>query len=530
MKKTFFGAAARNAFLSAASELYNPVSLTLGPKGKNVAISNIGDMARTTKDGVSVAGQVESDDPAVNAAVQIIRQAARKTVEQAGDGTTTSIVLTYEILNRLNAMLNEGSDMLELKWALGEELKLCVDFIRSKSHKLVTDGVLDLKKVQQIAAISANNDEAIGKLFYEAYETMGPDGIVMLDKSRRPDSWVEAFKGMKVDRGFEKEDFCNRGSFVYHEKAAVYVTDKVISQQKDIIKIADHAFKMNIPLVIYSAGLHGEALAFLAANVKQAGLEAAAVTVPNYLRDYKEILKDIAIYTGAKYCSEDEGFNIEAVRADEMFNLLGHCEKFKAAKKDSLIIGGAGRPEDIAARVAYIDSQITPEISDYDRETLLGRKSKLTSGIAVLYAGGQTEVQQKETLDRCEDAILAVRSAIEEGYLPGGGRVHLALGDLLYDKFGMTSVLQPCMRSVLNKICQNAGVDANLYALELSGKPLEIGYNAKSGQIENLLESGVVDSAKVIRASLESAVSVAQAFLNTECLIVEVQEPSRIQL
>jgi glycosyltransferase involved in cell wall biosynthesis len=180
---------------------------------------------------------VESDDPAVNAAVQIIRQAARKTVEQAGDGTTTSIVLTYEILNRLNAMLNEGSDMLELKWALGEELKLCVDFIRSKSHKLVTGGALDLKKVQEIAAISANNDDSIGKLFYEAYETMGPDGIVMLDKSRRPDSWVEAFRGMKVDRGFEKEDFCNRGSFVFHEKAAVYVTDKVISQQKDIIKI-----------------------------------------------------------------------------------------------------------------------------------------------------------------------------------------------------------------------------------------------------------------------------------------------------
>jgi chaperonin GroEL len=470
-------------------------------------------------------------DVFLNAAVQIIRQAARKTVEQAGDGTTTSIVLTYEILNRLNAMLNEGSDMLELKWALGEELKLCVDFIRSKSHKLVTDGALDLKKVQEIAAISANNDDSIGKLFYEAYQIIGPDGIVMLDKSRRPDSWVEAVKGMKIDRGFENSNFCNRGSFVLHERPAVYVTDKVITQQKDIINIADHCFKLNIPLVIYSAGLHGEALAFLVDNIaRQSGFEAAAVTIPNYLRDYKEILKDIAIYTGAKYCSEDEGFNIEAVRADEMFNLLGHCEKFKAAKKDSLIIGGAGRPEDIAARVAYIDSQITPEISDYDRETLLGRKSKLTSGIAVLYAGGQTEVQQKETLDRCEDAILAVRSAIEEGYLPGGGRVHLALGDLLWEKYGTISVLQPCMQSVLNKICENAGVDANLYGLELSGKPLETGYNAKTGNIENLLESGVVDSAKVIRASLESAVSVALAFLNTECLIVEVQEPSKIQL
>ncbi len=517
MKQIVYGNQARQKFLEAANELCNPVKLTLGPKGKNVIISPLGVMAYATKDGISVAGNIESKDPFVNAGIQIIRQASRKTVEDAGDGTSTACILAHALITGVNDKLIEGVEVADIKAALLADHKTCNQIIKETAHPLVTDGVLDIEKLKQIATISANNDEAIGQLFAEAYEVIGLTGTVLLEESKKSETYVDAVKGMKQDRGYVSPYFATHPEKCEFENPVFFVTDKNITQQKDIQKIVEFCFASKRPLVIFSAEINGEALGFLNLNKIKSDLQVCAVTIPAWMRANKDILKDIATYTGATFCSEDNGFNIDNITPAAIPTILGTAQKFTCSPKDSIIIGGYGQEEEITKRITEIDAKISPELADRDREELQARKSKLNGGVAILYAGGATEVERHETLARCEDSVLAVRSALEEGYVPGGGKVYLLCSQALKD-----GILSEALLSIITQICLNADVMPMIIIEPLKNSETNQGYNAKSGKIEDLCKSGVVDSAKVIRVALENAMSIALAFLNTDCLIVEV--------
>ena len=520
MKQTIYGNDARQAFLQAANELSSPVKLTLGPKGKNVTIGSLGDMAYSTKDGVTVARATESNDPFVNSCIQIIRQAASKTVSDAGDGTTTSTILACSLINEINLSLISGQDISSIKQELKQGLIQCVEIINKSAQPLVKDGVLAIEKLQQIATISANNDEKIGNLFRDAYQIIGSTGTVLLDESKKSETYIEAVKGMQQNRGYISPYFVTSPEKCEYNNPVYFVTDKNLTQQKDIMPIADYCHVNERPLIIFCVDINSDALGCLNVNRIKAGLQVCAITIPVWLKNSKEILRDIAFYTNATFCTEDNGFNIDNIATPEdVEKLLGESERFTATPKDCVIIGGAGTKDHTAInnRIAQIDAQINPDISDYDREQLQARKSKLNGGVAILYAGGTTDVERKETLARCEDAVLAVRSALEEGYCPGGGKIYLVCAQVLGN-----CILSFALQSIITQICLNAdeAPDNIIKAINASHEA-NFGYNAKTDTLEDLCEAGVVDSAKVVRVALENAVSIALSFLNTDCIIVE---------
>jgi chaperonin GroEL len=528
-KKIIYKDDARKAFLQASRELAMPIRLTLGPNGRNVIINTINSMSYSTKDGVTVAGEIEHPDPFINACIKIIRQAARKTVEEAGDGTSSSSIMANAIIEELYKAILLGSSVYELKDKLKAELEEAVSIIKRNATPIMVDGEIDINKIKQIATISANNDEFIGGLFETAYKTIGSHGVILLNESSDSETSIEAVKGMKLDRGISNPNFANlqSGGCVFSDPL-IFVTDKTITQQKEIIKIVDYAFTKQRPLVIFCSDINGEALGFINTNIKNNALKFAAVTFPNWLKFSKDILKDIAIYTNSAFCTEDDGYNIDNIGSAKLPTLLGTANKFQATAKDCLIIDGAGNQDEIQKRAEFISALRSKDLSDYDNEQILARKSRLLGGIAILRTGGQTEVERRETLARCEDAILAVRSAIEEGYLPGGGTMHSFISIIL-SKYHNSSILAKALLSIPQQILDNGNLseDAKVGILNKlldEDAIFEIGYNAKTDRMENLYESGVVDSAKVIKASLEAAVSIAIAFLNTDCIISEVVE------
>lgn len=512
IKTQILGNEAREKFIEGAKMLFTPVAITLGPKGKNVVISERNAPAKSTKDGVTVAGEIESDDAFINAAIKVIRQAASKTVEDAGDGTTTATVLAYNIILELNSRLKAESS-LDLKRKLKEELSVCVEYLKSLSTSLSSP--LDIEKIQQIASLSANNDDTIGVLFKEAYEVIGKDGIVLLDISRKSETYMEATKGMRHERGYISPYFATSPEQCNFERPAYFITDKKLSQQKDLLTICAYCHEAKLPLVIMCTDISGEAIAFLNKNKLSNGLVVTAVTFPEWLKGSKDVLKDIAAFTGAHFCSEDNGFDIDNIVANEIPKLLGSSEKFTSTPKDCIIIEGDGSHDEINLRVNEINSKISPEISPAEQEVLLSRKSKFAGGIAILYAGGQTDIERTETLDRCDDAVRAVRSAFEEGYLPGGGKSFL----LCTNKLSHDAILKNPLMSVTKQICLNADIPYTSIIDKMTATDLREGYNVKTDVWEDLFEAGVVDSTKVVRSALENAVSIALAFLNTDCIV-----------
>jgi chaperonin GroEL len=533
MKQTIYGKEARLKLLEATKQLSDPVKITLGPKGKNVIISPLHHMSYSTKDGVTVAGEVESEDPFVNAGIKLFRQAARKTVYEAGDGTTTSTVLSNAIINELNNALNNGKSIIDLKAQMQEDLAACVSHIKALATPIVRKGnmigtgkvveAFDIEKIKQVATISANNDEFIGQLFADSYQVIGVNGTVLLEESPKTETYIEATAGMRNDRGFAHPDMANldNGLCTYYDPL-IWVTDKNITQNKEILPLLDASIKAKRPLLIFCAEMAGEAAATVVRNVKSKAIVCAVVQFPNWLKDNKELLRDVAIFTGSVFCSEDDGFNLDNITPENILPLLGTCEQFRATDKESIIIGANGDAELIKKRVELINSKITEGLSDYDMEQLQARKSKLTGGIAMFYAGGKTEAERTSTLSRCEDAILAVRSAIQEGYLPGGGKVYLMCALKLSD-----TPLARSLKAIIEQICANAEIPASFVIdqLEIADED-NWGFNAKTGEFEDLCKSGIVDSAKVVRVALENAVSIGLVFLNTDCLIVETAPDS----
>lgn len=519
MKKAIYGDEARSKLIEAAEALCNPVKVTLGPKGKNVIINPIDGMAHSTKDGVTVAGEIESADPFINAGIKIFRQAASKTVADAGDGTTTATILAHSLINEINNELMEGKDIASIKLGLTEQLKICVKAIRQFAHPLVVNNVLDLEKLKQIATISANNDEMVGELFSDAYSVIGPAGTILLEESKKSETYIEAVPGMRQERGYVSQYFVNKEKMrCEYDEPVYFVTDKKLTQSTDFIKIAAHCHSQNKPLIIICEDIDGEALSSLNINRLKNNLQVCAITIPNWIRQGRDIIEDIAVYTGATFCSEKNAFSIDNLQEENIDQILGSSEKFSAGIKESIIIGGKGT--EIKERVANIDAQIVPEIASFEQEQLRARSSRLNGGVAILYAGGQTEVERKETLDRCEDAVLAVRSALEEGYLPGGGKIYLLCRLLMPN-----SILSRSLKVITEQICLNADkVPDKIISKIESANDSNFGYNAKTDTLEDLCKAGVVDSAKVIRVALENAVSISLAFLNTDCLIADFKD------
>lgn len=546
MKKLIFGNEAREKMLLGAEMLYKPVACTMGPKGKTVIISNLLDEGRYTKDGVTVASEIEcTEDQFINAAIKIFRGAATRTVKDAGDGTTTSTVLLYNLINEVNRRLNSGENIVSLKKQLVEELAICVDEIKKIATPLVVDGVPDLKKIAQLATTSANGDTFIGDKITEAYEKVGP-GVAITVRETQKQTYIEAISGMRLDVGYASQYFANiEGTIACaYKNPLVFITDKSITKNGDILKFLDYAHVAKLPLIIFCTDIAGEALGTLNSNIPK-GLEVCAVSLSLGIRGTRDVLKDIAAFTGAKFCSAELGYNLDNISDSEIPNYLGSLKKFECTDEWSVLAGGGGTPEAVKARVSEITEKITPDISDYDREELLSRKSKLTGGFAVLHVGGKTPGETKELRDRCDDAVLAVRSAIEDGYVPGCGKAYLVAAR----KTPIDSILDPALRSIAWQVCHNTGIDAPeiaksrllrfIYKIfgfvsrkdrvseiikSMAETPVSFGYNASSGVMEDLIKAGVIDSAKVAISALQNAVSVALAFLNTECISAEFKD------
>lgn len=522
MKKGIvFGTEARKHFRDAADYLAAPVAVTLGPLGKNVIYGRKLQAARSTKDGVTVAGEVEHDNPFVNCCIQVCRQAALKTVESAGDGTTTATILARALIHEIELQLSEGKSILDIKEQLRSGLSLCSEEISRIAIPLVNkSGELDLDKIQQVAAISANNDNSIGQLFKEAYSVIGKNGVVLLEESHSAHTYVSSVPGMRQERGMSSPYFMTKPDKCEYDQPVFFITDKILTQLKDVLKVCEVALSMNRPLIIFCNDLQGEALGFVVRNKMQNSFMVSAVSYPGWYKDGAEILKDIAAYTGATYCSEEKGINVDNLAPEEIAKLLGSAGKFTASMKDCVIVNADGDSEDVENRVKELEKRITPEVSPVEEETLRSRISKLTGGVAILYAGGTTEVERKETKDRCDDAVKAVRSALEQGYVPGGGTTHLRCSQIL----PKGSILKNPLFEITAQICRNAHVEPSEVIDNVLQRSTYEGYNAIRGGVENLLESGVVDSAKVVRSSLEAAVSIAMTYLSTDSIVVEMGE------
>lgn len=523
MKKIAYGEEARNYMLKGIERLFKPVAATLGPKGKTVIISNLLDWGCYTKDGVTVANEIEDADPFVNACIKIFRQAANKTVKDAGDGTTTSTVLLYNLINEVNRRLKAGENIVDLKKQLETELNLCVQQIKKIASPIVDKaGKPNIDKIRQLALTSANGDERVASMIAEAYEKVGAGAQISVRETQKP-TYLDTVSGMRLEHGFASPYFANvEGRLACSYKdALVFVTDKGIYKNTDIMKFLDYAHSSGLPLIIFCTDIAGEALGTLNSNIAEAGLKVCAISISLGVRGTRDILKDIAVFTGAKFCSTEVGYNLDNISDPEIPGYLGTIKKFESTDEFTIIAGGSGSQEAITARVAEIQEKITPDLSDYDKDMYLSRKSKLTGGFAIMYIGGKTPGEVKELKDRCDDAVLAVRSAIEEGYVPGCGKAYLLAGK----KLSVGSILLPALVSITAQVCKNGNIE-NVGEIinEMAATPVRRGYNARTGKMEDLIKAGVIDSAKVSISALENAVSTALAFLNTECISAQFKD------
>jgi len=521
MKLIQSGAAARETLLQSIAELYKPVASTMGPKGKTVIISNVHDAGRYTKDGVSVAREISHENQLINAGIKIFREAANKTVKDAGDGTTTSTVLLYHLINEVHKRMQSGANIVDIKNALSIELDICVNAIKEMAVPLVVDGQPDIPKILQLALTSANGDQFVAEKIAEAYEKVGPGVAIEVRETQKP-SYLETVSGMRLENGMASPYFSNIEDKVMcmHKNPLVFVTDKALLKNTDILRFIDYSHGKGLPLVIFCTDIAGEALGMLNQNVAESGLQVCAVALPLGIRTTRDTLKDIAAFTGAKFCSHELGYNLDNISDDEIPSYLGSMQMFQAAAEYSILAGGRGTKEAIQARINEINEKITPDVSDWMREELLSRKSKLSGGFALLYIGGKTAGEIKELKDRCEDAVLAVRSAIEAGYLPGCGKAYLMASKKLPGK----SILIEALHSITRQVCFNGDINeiqTGEIILKMLSSGVTFGYNARTDTMEDLFKAGVIDSAKVVISALQNAVSAALAFVNTEFIIAQ---------
>ncbi|MBR5924996.1 MAG: chaperonin GroEL [Bacteroidales bacterium] len=526
-KEIKFNTDVRAAMKEGADALANAVKVTLGPKGRNVVIEKKFGAPQVTKDGVTVAKEVELKDKYQNMGAQMVKEVASKTNEQAGDGTTTATVLAQAIINVGIKNVTAGANPMDLKRGIDKAVETVVAELKKQSQAVGED----YSKVEQVGTVSANNDAYIGKLIADAMSKVKKDGVITVEEAKGTGTEVKVVEGMQFDRGYISPYFMTNGDKMEADlnNPSILITDKKISTMKDLLPILEPIAREGRELLIIAEDVDGEALTTLVVNKLRGSLKVAAVKAPGFGDRRKEMLQDIAILTGATVISEERGFTLENATPD----FLGKAEKVTITKENTTIVGGKGDAAAIKDRADLIRKQISTTTSDYDREKLKERLGKLAGGVAVLYVGATTEVEMKEKKDRVEDALNATRAAVEEGYLPGGGvayiRAAAALAGLKGDNEDETTgihIVAKAIEEPLRQIATNAGVDASVIINKIKEGKGDFGYNARTDEFVNMYEAGVIDPTKVVRVALENAASVAGMFLTTECGIVDIPEPA----
>lgn len=525
-----FDASAREKLKKGVDALANAVKVTLGPKGRNVVIDKKYGAPLVTKDGVTVAKEIELKDPIENMGAQMVKEVASKTADVAGDGTTTATVLAQAIVREGLKNVAAGANPMELKRGIEEATKVVVSELKKLSKNISST-----KEIEQVGTISANNDSEVGKLIAEAMEKVGKDGVITVEEAKGMDTYLETVEGMQFDRGYLSPYFVTNADKMEVDLESPYILiyDKKISSMKELLPILEKQVQTGAPLLIIAEDVDGEALATLVVNKIRGSLRIAAVKAPGFGDRRKAMLEDIAILTGGTLISEERGFKLENTTLD----MLGRCEKVAIDKDNTTIVSGKGNADDIKARVNQIKAQIENTTSEYDKEKLNERLAKLAGGVAVLYIGAATEVEMKEKKARVDDALHATRAAVQEGIVPGGGvalvRAIAALSkgkggindDLLKGDVGIgVSIVRRALEEPLRQIVANAGLEGAVILQKVIEGKADFGYNARNEQYENLYESGVIDPTKVTRSALENATSIAGLMLTTECVITDEPE------
>jgi chaperonin GroEL len=524
-KQVKYNVEARDALKRGVDILANAVKVTLGPKGRNVIIDKKFGSPVITKDGVTVAKEIELKDALENMGAQMVKEVASKTADIAGDGTTTATVLAQAIVTAGIKNVAAGANPMDLKRGIDKAVIVVVENLKAQSQTVGEDN----NKIKQVAAISANNDEVIGSLIAEAMAKVGKDGVITVEEAKGTETEVKTVEGMQFDRGYLSPYFVTNADKmeVELENPYILIYDKKISSMKELLPILEKQVQTGKPLLIIAEDLDGEALATLVVNKIRGSLKVAAVKAPGFGDRRKAMLEDIAILTGGTLISEERGYKLE--NAD--LSYLGTAEKIVIDKDNTTIINGAGSAEEIKGRVSQIKSQIESTTSDYDREKLQERLAKLSGGVAVLYVGAATEVEMKEKKDRVDDALHATRAAVEEGIVAGGGvafiRAVAALADLKGDNEDENTGIQIIRRAIeepLRQICENAGIEGSIVVQKVKEGTGDFGYNARTDKYENLIAAGVIDPTKVGRVALENAASIAAMLLTTEVVLADDPE------
>lgn len=523
-KKILFGVEARQKLAQGVDTLANVVKVTLGPRGRNVAFEKKYGSPAVTKDGVSVAKEVELPDSVENMGAQMVREAASKTADIAGDGTTTATVLTQAIFREGNKYVAAGASPMELQRGINKAVAVAVDFIKSKSKKISSK-----KEIEQVATISGNSDTYIGEQIAQAMDRVGRDGVITVEEAKGMESELTVVEGMQFDRGYLSPYFATDAEKMEAilSEPLILLYEKKISSMKSLLPILEQSAKTGRALLIISEDVEGEALATLVVNKLRGTLNIVAVKAPAFGDRRKAMLEDIAILTGGKLISEDIGLKLENVSLND----LGRCKKAVITKDATTLIEGMGSEDSIKGRVAQIRAQIENTTSDYDREKLQERLAKLSGGVAVIKVGAATETEMKEKKDRIEDALHATRAAVEEGIVAGGGVILIRAQQevsklkLSGDEQLGVQIVTRALEEPLRIISSNAGFESSVIVNKVKAESGNIGFDAKTGEFVDMITSGIIDPAKVVRSALQNAASIAGMLLTTEALITEIPEP-----
>ena len=521
-KQLFFDIEARNKMKKGVDTLANAVKVTLGPKGRNVVLEKKFGAPAITKDGVTVAKEIELEDPIENMGAQMVKEVASKTADIAGDGTTTATVLAQAIIGEGLKNVAAGANPMDLKRGIDKAVEKIVESLSTQSKTIGSDK----NKIEQVASVSANNDTTIGKLIAEAFGKVGKEGVITVEEAKGTDTTVEVVEGMQFDRGYISPYFVTNSEKMEAELQNPYILiyDKKISAMKDILHILEKVAQGGRPLLIIAEDLEGEALATLVVNKLRGTIKVAAVKAPGFGDRRKEMLQDIAILTKGIVISEEQGYKLEG--AD--LSYLGTAASVTIDKDNTTVVGGKGKKEDITARVNQIKAQIETTTSDYDKEKLQERLAKLSGGVAVLYIGAATEIEMKEKKDRVDDALHATRAAVEEGIVPGGGIAYIRAVESLEKLKGANedettgiAIVKRALEEPLRQIVANCGLEGSIIVQKVKEGQADYGFNARTEKYENLFRAGVIDPTKVTRIALENAASIAGMLLTTECVIAD---------
>lgn len=523
-KEITFDTSARDRLKKGVDKLADAVKVTLGPKGRNVILDKKFGAPTVTKDGVSVAKEIELKDPIENMGAQLVKEVASKTADAAGDGTTTATALAQAIFNHGIKNVAAGANPMDLKRGIDKAVAVVVENLKKQSKK-----IKDSNEIQQVASISSNNDETIGKMIADAMDKVGKDGVITVEEAKGTETEVKTVEGMQFDRGYLSPYFVTNTEKMEAELDNPYILiyDKKISSMKELLPILEATAQTGKPLVIIAEEVEGEALATLVVNKIRGALRVAAVKAPGFGDRRKAMLEDIAILTNGQVISEERGYKLENATLD----YLGRAEKVNIDKDNTTIVNGAGKKAEIQGRIAQIKAQIETTTSDYDKEKLQERLAKLSGGVAILYVGAATEVEMKEKKDRVDDALHATRAAVQEGIIPGGGVAYLRAVDALKDvdtdnedqETGV-NIVRLALEAPLRIIAENAGQEGSVIVNKVRDGKKDFGFNARENKFEDFFNAGIIDPTKVARLALENAASIAGLLLTTEAVVSEIPE------